>query len=80
MPNDLLHPCCYFSSCRHNAAIEKDGKSLCHSCADRFAGREYPLRPPAREPLYKDDQEVSESLGIPVPRKQNNLRIIGSVA
>jgi hypothetical protein len=80
MPNDLLYPCFHFSSCRQNATVEKSGKSLCRSCADRLEGREYPLRPPTREPLYKDDQEVSESLDIPVPRRKNNPRIVISVA
>jgi hypothetical protein len=80
MPNDLLYPCFYFSSCRHNATLEKGGKSLCRSCADRSEGREYPLRPPARAPLYRDDQEVAESLGLPAPRKKDNLRIVISVA
>ena len=80
MPNELLCPCFYFSSCRHNATVEKEGKSLCRSCAGQFHSREYPLRPPTREPLYKHDQELSDSLGIPAPRKKNNLRIIISVA
>ena len=74
MPNDDLRPCFNFSACRRNANVEKGGKSLCRSCANQLAGREYPLRQPTREPLYKDDSEVSESLGLPVPRKQNILK------
>lgn len=80
MQNDDLCPCFNFSVCRHNATVEKGGKTLCRSCADGTAGREYPLRQPTREPLYKDDAEVSESLGLPVPRKKNILRHLISVA
>ena len=80
MPNSELSPCFNFSVCRQYATVEKGGKTLCRSCADATAGREYLLRQPTREPLYKDDAEVSESLGLPVPRKKNMLRHLITVA
>jgi hypothetical protein len=70
MPAISPTPCFYFSSCRRNADLEKNGKSLCRSCAGRLKGREYPLRPPARQPLYEDAREAAEALDMISPRRR----------
>ena len=63
-----MTPCFHHSACRRTAEVEKNGKSLCRSCAAQVCGREYPLRTPAREPLYSDDREAAEALGLAAPR------------
>ena len=68
-------PCFYFSACRGHAALEKNGKSLCHACAACTRGREYPLRAPSRLPLYLSDRELGEALSlISSPRRRVRRR------
>lgn len=40
------------------ADVEKQGKSVCRSCAAGLRGTEYPLREPSREPLYWHPNEL----------------------
>jgi hypothetical protein len=43
---DAPPPCYNFLECHHRAALEKEGKSVCRTCARLFIGQEYPLRFP----------------------------------
>ena len=61
--------CFYFRICRNCAHIEKDGKTVCRACAARCPGREFPLRPPSRAPLYKDDRELAAAMDLRPPRR-----------
>jgi hypothetical protein len=61
-PLGLAPPCFYFQSCRGYAEIEKNGKSLCHRCAARLRGSEFPLRAPSREPLYSKDRDAAAAM------------------
>lgn len=63
-------PCFYFFACRQHAALEKNGKSLCHGCAAHAEGREYPLRAPSRRPLYLSDRQVAEALSLIAPPRR----------
>lgn len=65
-----MTPCFHYSTCRSVAELEKNGKSLCRRCATRVSGREYPLRTPAREPLYWTNRDVAEALGLAAPRRR----------
>jgi len=55
-------PCFYWKSCRRPAAVEQQGKSVCHLCAQRLKGIAYPLRPPSRAPLYQSGWEVARDV------------------
>jgi hypothetical protein len=61
--------CFYFRVCRNRARVEKNGKTMCRACAARCAGREFPLRPPSRAPLYKDDRELAVAMDLRPPRR-----------
>jgi hypothetical protein len=65
-------PCFYFEVCGRPSSLEKQGKAVCSPCAAHFAGREYPLRPPTREPLYDSSRAAAKSLGMLEPRRHVN--------
>gem|GEM_PF-6965706 len=37
-------PCFYHAICNGIAVVDKGGKSLCRTCADKTKGQEFPLR------------------------------------
>src|SRR5581483_468366 len=43
-------PCFFWNLCETRAALEKAGRSVCHACAGRLRGREYPLRGESQAP------------------------------
>jgi hypothetical protein len=55
-------PCFFWRQCRRAAALEKQGRAVCRECAATLRGLAYPLREPARAPLYADDWEVASAL------------------
>lgn len=55
-------PCFFWGLCGERAAFEKAGRSVCHGCAARLRGIEYPLRGPSREPIYLTGRAVAEAL------------------
>jgi hypothetical protein len=55
-------PCFYGRVCGGRAALEKQGKSVCTTCAARLKGLAYPLRAPRRAPLYPSDRAAAEAL------------------
>lgn len=55
-------PCFY--QCGDEAAVEKQGKSVCRGCAARLKGSEYPLREATREPLCRYPSELVNQLGM----------------
>src|SRR5262249_3241619 len=63
-------PCFFWSVGGTNATMEKVGRSVCRSCADRLRGYEYPLRRPSDEPLYANFLGAAEALDMvePAPR------------
>jgi hypothetical protein len=61
-------PCFFHRHCGQIAEVEKQGKSLCRPCAAAIAADEFPLRPPAREPLYWSAEELVRQLGMETPR------------
>jgi hypothetical protein len=65
-------PCFYFEVCGRPSSLEKQGKAVCSPCAARLAGREYPLRPPTRRPLYDSSRAAAKALGMLEPRRQLN--------
>lgn len=61
--------CFYFRICRNRAGVEKNGKTMCRACAARHPGREFPLRPPSRAPLYGNDRELAVAMDLRPPRR-----------
>ena len=55
-------PCFFWVRCRAYAVCEKQGKSVCTACAGRLSGAPYPLRPPARQPLYLAGRDAAEAM------------------
>ncbi len=55
-------PCFFWNLCERRAALEKAGRSVCHGCASRLNGREYPLRVESREALYLTGRAAAEAL------------------
>jgi hypothetical protein len=55
-------PCFFWPSCLERAALEKAGRSVCHRCAVRLRGAEYPLRGPCAQPLYLTGRVAAEAL------------------
>jgi hypothetical protein len=61
-PDGSPPPCFFWKLCRGRAALEKGGKSVCRRCAATLRGREYPLRPPTRQPLYPSGRDAAEAM------------------
>ncbi|HZP33934.1 MAG TPA: hypothetical protein VFB23_11300 [Candidatus Acidoferrales bacterium] len=55
-------PCFFWNLCETRAALEKAGRSVCHACAGRLRGREYPLRGESQAPLYLTGRAAAEAL------------------
>jgi hypothetical protein len=58
----MVAPCFFWNLCTRPAALEKAGRSVCHACAARLHGREYPLRSGSAEPLYLTGRVAAEAL------------------
>jgi hypothetical protein len=73
-PERLLgpSPCFYFASCGRPSTLEKQGRTVCASCATQLSGREYPLRPPTREPMYDSSRAAAKALGMIEHRRHVN--------
>ncbi len=55
-------PCFYGRVCGGRATLEKQGKSVCPTCAARLKGIVYPLRAPTHAPLYPSSRALAEAL------------------
>lgn len=55
-------PCFFWRLCGQRADVEKAGRSVCHGCAARLRGTEYPLRRAALEPIYLTGRAAAEAL------------------
>lgn len=62
-------PCFYAKACGGTSAVEKEGKSVCRSCAARLQGEEYRLRAPSRALLYPNALRLAEELDMIQRRK-----------
>lgn len=73
MPNYALQattPCFFHRRCGNIAVTEKQGKTLCRSCANAINAEEFPLRAPTREPLYRSTDDLVRQLGMELPRSR----------
>ena len=55
-------PCFFWNVCSARAAMEKGGRSVCHSCAAQLRGVAYPLRQAGIEPIYITGHAAAEAL------------------
>ena len=61
-------PCFFHRRCGNVAVTEKQGKTLCRSCANSISAEEFPLRAPTREPLYRSTEDLVRQLGMEMHR------------
>ena len=58
----LAAPCFFGNLCESRATLEKAGRSVCRTCANRLRGREYPLRGASDQSLYLTGRAAAEAL------------------